>query len=273
MPRVEPVATGALGEVVDLLACPHCREPMHLDERVLGCTGPHRFDLAKQGYVNLLGGPALRNADTAEMVAARERFLGAGHYRSLRDALAAMIPAGTVLDAGSGPGWYVAGLPAEARGLALDVSAAAARRASTAHRRIGAVVADTWGPLPVADNMINTVLAIFAPRNHAEFARVLAPGGQLLVVTPAADHLVEAADALGLIGMDPEKEDRLHAGAAEHFTAVSRDTVRCTMQLTVGELADLVGMGPNAFHRGDPEPIAVPERVTASFVITRFMPR
>ncbi|MDN5726972.1 MAG: hypothetical protein L0G99_13740 [Propionibacteriales bacterium] len=265
------MTTGALGEVVDLLACPHCRQPMHLDDRVLGCTGPHRFDLAKQGYVNLLGGRAPRNADTAEMVAARERFLGAGHYLPLRDALATLIPSGTVLDAGSGPGWYAAGLTEKARGLALDVSAAAARRAAGAHPHIGALVADTWGPLPVADGMINTVLTVFAPRNHAEFARVLSPGGRLLVVTPAVDHLAEATDALGLIGMDPEKEDRLHAGAAEHFTAVSRDTVRCTMQLTVGELADLVGMGPNAFHRGDPEPIAVPERITASFVITRFM--
>lgn len=269
------MASGALGEVVDLLACPHCTESMRLDGRVLACTGRHRFDVARQGYVNLLTGPAPRNADTAEMVSARERFLTAGHYRRLRDELATLVTAGTVLDAGAGPGWYVAGLESGVRGLALDVSAAAARRAAGAHPRFGAVVADTWGRLPVADSMINTVLAVFAPRHHAEFARVLSPAGQLVVVTPADDHLGEAADALGLLGMDPDKESRLHSGAAEHFTVTDRATLRFTMRLTGDELGDLVGMGPNAFHRpSTPEAmVGTPEEVTASFVITRFAPR
>ncbi|MGW4893921.1 putative RNA methyltransferase [Kitasatospora sp. NPDC004240] len=71
------------------LACPHCAQPLALDGRTLRCPARHSFDLAKQGYVSLLAGDAhTGTGDTAEMVAARDDFLDAGHYRPIADALA-----------------------------------------------------------------------------------------------------------------------------------------------------------------------------------------
>ena len=76
-----------LALVADWLVCPVCRCPVGLEEVVLACERGHRFDVARQGYVNLALRAAPRNADTAEMVAARNRFLDAGWYRPLTEAV------------------------------------------------------------------------------------------------------------------------------------------------------------------------------------------
>jgi 23S rRNA (guanine745-N1)-methyltransferase len=67
--------------------------------------------------------------------------------------------------------------------VAVDASKYAARRAARAHPRLGAVVDDTWREVPVRSRAIALAACIFAPRNGPEIARVLAPGGELVVVT------------------------------------------------------------------------------------------
>src|SRR5579859_2681036 len=113
----------------ELLRCPVCAGPWatHADDgrgHSLVCAIGHRFDAARQGYINFLTGRGTRYVpDTAAMVAARERFLGAGHYAPIADAVADAAaralarrgaqPSGTgdddgalaaVLDAGAGTG-------------------------------------------------------------------------------------------------------------------------------------------------------------------------
>ena len=56
-----------------LLACPVCAGALDVAERPVRCRSAHSFDVARQGYVNLLGSTPPANADTAAMVAARER--------------------------------------------------------------------------------------------------------------------------------------------------------------------------------------------------------
>jgi len=248
--------------VLDLLRCPVCRLPLTADGPSVRCPHGHRFDLARQGHLNLLQGRQPRHADTAEMVAARERFLGAGHYRAVADALTASVRAGlrsvrgqssgllSVLEAGAGSGWYLAALvdALPGRGVALDISAAAARRAARAHPRVAAVVADTWQPLPVADAALDVVTSVFAPRNPGEFARVLRPDGVLVVVSPLPDHLVELRHALGLLDVGEDKQERLAEALAADFAPVAERTVVERATWTHAVVADLVAMGPNAFH-------------------------
>lgn len=246
----------SLADVVDLLVCPVCRAPLALDGASLACEARHRFDVARQGHVNLLAGPQPANADTPAMVAARLEFLSRGHYGAIADALdEAVGPAGTILDAGAGPGWYAArlldGRPG-ARALALDVSAAACRRAARAHPRLGAVVADTWRPLPVRTGSVDVVTCVFAPRNADEFRRVLNSQGRLVVAAPGPDHLAEAREALGLLAVDPTKDERLHEALAEPFAPGAVRTVRTTLRLAADELAAVVDMGPNAHHEHGP---------------------
>ncbi|MFI1191994.1 putative RNA methyltransferase [Micromonospora sp. NPDC020750] len=251
--------------IVDRLRCPVCAEPLAEavagTGRALRCPRRHSFDVARQGYVNLLAGRAPHVGDTAEMVAARADFLAAGHYDPVSAALAEAardVPTGAadgayplVVDAGAGTGRHLAAVLAalpDAVGLALDVSKPALRRAARAHPRAAAALADTWQRLPLADGSVAVLLDVFAPRNGAEFRRVLHPAGALLVVTPAEDHLAELVDALGLLRVDPAKADRVAGSLAGQFDEVATTVLRSRLELTHPEVATLVGMGPSAWH-------------------------
>ncbi|MFE9191484.1 putative RNA methyltransferase [Micromonospora sp. NPDC007208] len=278
--------------VLDRLRCPVCGEPLRqaTDVRALRCPRRHSFDIARQGYVNLLTGRAPHVGDTAEMVAARADFQAAGHYDVISGALAAAATrAGAgfgayplVVDAGAGTGRYLAAVLAalpDAVGLALDVSKPALRRAARAHPRAAAALADTWQRLPLADASTAVLLNVFAPRNGAEFHRVLDPAGTLLVVTPDTDHLVELVDALDLLRVDPDKADRVTDSLGGHFTLVSSAAHRVELALSRAEVATLVGMGPSAWHT-DPDALAArlaalpePVRVTMAVRVDAYRPR
>jgi 23S rRNA (guanine745-N1)-methyltransferase len=156
-------------------------------------------------------------------------------------------------------------------GLAVDVSKPALRRAARIDPRVGAVRADVWQGLPVRDATADVILDIFAPRSGAEFARVLRPGGALVVVTPAPGHLAELVAALGMVGVDPAKPERLAASLRPWFT--ERETVPLRAELTLDRAAAaaLVGMGPSAWHT-DPAKVAatlagMPEPITATLEV------
>ncbi|MCI4064202.1 23S rRNA methyltransferase [Micromonospora sp. R77] len=278
--------------VVDRLRCPICAGPLAATTagtaRALSCPRRHSFDVARQGYVNLLAGRAPHSGDSAEMVAARADFLAAGHYDTVAAALAAAARQigyasaappdrgayPLVVDAGAGTGWYLAAVLAalpDAVGLALDVSKPALRRAARAHPRAAAALADTWQRLPLADASATVLLNVFAPRNGAEFHRVLDPAGALLVVTPAEDHLAELVDALDLLRVDPAKADRVAGSLAAHFTEESHQLHRTGLMLSRAEVATLVGMGPSAWHT-DPARLgariaALPEPVGVTLAV------
>ncbi|MEV6372821.1 putative RNA methyltransferase [Micromonospora musae] len=280
--------------ILQRLVCPVCGEPLSETPagttRALRCPRGHSFDVARQGYVNLLAGRAPHPGDTAEMVAARADFLAAGHYDLISAALADAAEAAIgpavgayplVVDAGAGTGRHLAAVLAalpDAVGLALDVSKPALRRAARAHPRVAAALADTWQRLPVADASVALLLNVFAPRNGAEFHRVLDPAGALLVVTPAADHLAELIGPLGLLRVDPAKQDRVAGSLGGHFTCAEEMVHRRELTLTRPEVATLVGMGPSAWHT-DPAGLAArvaavaePVRVTAAIRLAVWRP-
>ncbi|MFL6129085.1 MAG: putative RNA methyltransferase [Mycobacteriales bacterium] len=271
-----------IGAVVDCLACPYCGQPLAEAGSTLRCGAGHSFDLARQGYVTLLPrGSRGGGGDTAGMVAARDRFLAVGHYAQLARLLAAAAAgaaAGAVLDVGAGTGHHLAAvldaLPGRP-GVALDLSRYAARRAARAHPRAGAVVADAWRGLPVRTGVAGLVLDIFSPRNGAETARVLAPGGTLLVVTPGGDHLAELVAALGLLTVDERKDERLAGALAPHLEPVDRAEHRWTLTLSPADAVAAAAMGPSAHHL-DPADLARragrlpdPMTTTASVVLSR----
>jgi 23S rRNA (guanine745-N1)-methyltransferase len=229
------------------LRCPVCRQELRRDAGRLLCPRGHSFDMARQGYVDLTAGRMPHVGDTAEMIADREAFLGAGHYDFIADAIAA--PDGLLVDAGTGTGFYLAralaGNP-DAVGLGLDVSKPALRRAAKAHPRAAAVLADVWRPLPIADGAAAMVLNVFAPRNGAEYSRILRPGGVLVVVTPAADHLGELMR--GLIQVDPAKAERVGDALGAYFTATTATSLRRELRLSAAEARTLIGMTPAARH-------------------------
>jgi 23S rRNA (guanine745-N1)-methyltransferase len=282
MPQTLP---GVLDEVLHLLTCPHCGGTLDRSGRSVACPRGHSFDVARrsrtppaEGYLSLLPGDArLGSADTAAMVAAREAFLAGGHFEPLADAVAEQAeqaigdePGGCVVDLGAGIGWYLGRvldrLP-DRRGLALDLSKHALRRAARAHPRIGAVACDVWRRLPVRDEVAVLVLSVFAPRNGPEIARILQPGGALIVVTPASGHLGELVSSLGLLGVDGRKEERLAEQLDPHLELEHRVDREWSLALSGADVANAVAMGPSSRHvrlEGEPAPSEVTASVTLS---------
>jgi 23S rRNA (guanine745-N1)-methyltransferase len=110
------------------------------------------------------------------------------------------------------------------------------------------VVADAWRALPVRSGVAAAVLDVFAPRNGPETARVLRPGGLLVVVTPAEDHLGELVGALGLLIVDERKQARLAAALEPHLTAADSLSRRWSLSLDRRAALAAVAMGPSARH-------------------------
>jgi 23S rRNA (guanine745-N1)-methyltransferase len=275
-----------LDDVLGWLRCPHCRKRLDRAEDSLGCATGHCFDIVRHGYVSLLPAGASGGGDTAAMVRARREFLATGHFAPIGAILAekAAEAAGPncIVDVGAGTGYYLAAvldrMPGAA-GLALDVSKHALRQAARAHPRIGAVGCDAWRPLPVANHVADVVLNVFAPRRGAELRRIMRPGGRLLVITPAAEHLTELIRPLGLLSVDERKRERLEDNLRPHFTLEGESEYRGVMALTHHDVAALAGMGPTAWHadhdamRDRITRLSDPVPVTRAVTLTVLRPR
>jgi 23S rRNA (guanine745-N1)-methyltransferase len=276
----------ALELSLDLLRCPTCRaRRLHPDRGALRCPAGHTFDIARHGYAGLLTGTRATSGDDADMARARARFLSTGAYAPLREAVARLaadsVPGqATVVDVGCGTGYHLAGvldrLPG-ARGLGLDTSVRALRVAARAHDRAAAAAWDVFRPFPLADGVADVVLDVFAPRNPAEFHRVLRPAGRLVVVRPTGRHLAELRGRVpAMVAIDPAKEQRLHRALGPFFEAAVTERVEYTVSLTGQEALDLVGMTPSARHvsRADLDGDGLlPDRVTVSVLATAYRPR
>ena len=254
-------------EALALLRCPLCRHGLAPLNGSVGCDEGHRFDLARQGYVNLVPAPG----DTAAMVTAREAFLGAGHLDFIP-----LGAQGVVVDAGSGPAHHLAAGGGDLR-IALDSSTAALRRAA---RRVDAAVGcDLWKELPLRSEVADTVLSVFSPRNGAEFARILRRGGTLVTVTPGPDHFAELVEGLGLISVDADKEERLRAKLGGLFGEEGSERHERTLSLSHADALAAARMGPSAWHldpgelEGRVSVLPEPLEVTASVLVTAWAAR
>jgi 23S rRNA (guanine745-N1)-methyltransferase len=272
-----------------LLRCPICRLGFEARAGALTCPNRHNFDLARASYVNLLPATRRRPAvggDSPEQLRHRSTFLDAGHFDFVTAVIAprlrqaAIISAGGlrhVLDAGCGTGHHLARIAAEfgpgTTGLGLDISAAAARLAAGRWPDIAFAVADLWSEWPVHDSSVDLVLNIFAPRNFAETARVLRPGGRLALVYPEANHLLELRHRYRQLGHHAEKARRYAEAASVTIgpAAVTRIVRRTT--LAPDDVRDIVLMGPNARHPEFLMPPAEAELIEVTFDIALLLAR
>ena len=163
----------------------------------LVCERGHTFDVARAGYVNLLqpqDRKSLAAGDSAEAVQARLRLAARGADVELRRAVGGWLErvdvAQAVLEVGAGPGVLLGTLDAPER-YGLDLSVHAVERAAREHADATWIVANADRRLPFVDASLDVVLSMRGPKNPAEFARVLAPGGHLLLGVPGELDLAE----------------------------------------------------------------------------------
>lgn len=251
----------ALSSVAARLRCPNCGASLTVAGRALTCVSGHAFDLARQGYVTLAPPHgSVARGDSTDMVAARETFLAAGHYAALAEGVAAAAqavvepvtgPARLAVDLGAGTGYHLAallaGLP-DWQGIALDASRPALRHALRAHSRIAAIACDVWRELPIQDASAGLVVNVFAPRNAQEIARILAPEGAPIVVTPTPRHLHQLVRDFELLDVEADKQARLHATLSPQLESVRRQQLELDMTLGRGDVHALIAMGPSAHH-------------------------
>ena len=232
--------------------CPLCRRPLTPGEKVWRCEKNHSFDVAREGYVNLLPVQHKKSrdpGDDAQMVTARHEFLQAGHYQPLRDAVVALLAPlqlSSLLDIGCGEGYYTGAFTAAAASVTgLDIARFAVRLAAKRHADVTWLVG-SGALLPQADASVDLVSNLFTQLHVDEMRRVLKPGGYALVVTPAPDHLWSVREQLfdQVRAHDPSK---FLTNFASGFELLSQQQLRFALNLTAPDMQRLLQMTPYAW--------------------------
>ena len=243
---------------MSVVVCPVCRQSLQRTARIWRCAQGHSFDVAREGYVNLLLAHQKNSpepGDSAEMIQARRAFLAAAHYQPLRDCVIELLQplhAQQLLDIGCGEGYYTAALAQIAQDvIGLDISKPAIQLAARAHRELTWLVA-SGADLPLADQSVDLLTCLFTQLHVREMQRVLQDAAHVLVVTPGPDHLWALRAGLfeQVIAHEP---DKFLAEFERGFECVQRRELRFDLEVSNAALRQLLCMTPYVWK-------AAPER-------------
>ena len=237
------------------LICPICEKPLCREEHRLVCPAHHSFDIARQGYVNLLTVQQRHSAhpgDTKEQVLSRREFLEGGFYAPIAEALIAAAEkygaSGPILDVGCGEGYYCTRL-AKAVGAeltGLDISKDAVRYAAGKYKDAQWLCA-TAARIPVEDGAAGLLTSLFALTLPEEFHRVLRENGLFFQVLAAQDHL---------LGLKSVIYDQLTRKPKDSTPNLSGFTLLESRQISFGftiegeQIPWLLSMTPHVFRIG-----------------------
>lgn len=257
-----------------ILICPVCDSALERQDKRYVCINHHSFDLAREGYVNLLLANQKASkmpGDSLEMLQARRRFLESGSYKTLSDYLNQIVAQHlyandnqtdvnkpiTILEAGCGEGYYLGKMqqflkenqPSTVMHYwGLDISKDAIRMASRRYKEINFLVASTRRKITIADQGIHVLLTIFAPRNPIEYRRIVAIDGIVIVVIPDINHLRQLREILGMPERLVVKQDEVIVDFQDGFELNQVEKISSSIELNNESLLDLVKMTPNYWH-------------------------
>jgi len=236
--------------------CPICQSSLKLSDKIFRCLDNHCFDLAKEGYVNLLPVQFKHSkepGDNKAMVNARRAFLEKGYYQPLINKLLEIYQqygneAGNLFDAGCGEGYYTHQHKNDENHVyGIDIAKEAVKKAAKKYQDCHFSVG-TLSQLPFEDNFFDWMLSIYAPILEQEFSRTLNSQGYLLTVTPAQKHLIELKEQI----YQQANEHDIERSQIEHLTLIKEEQLSYQMQLSTGEdLLNLLSMTPFAFKASD----------------------
>ncbi len=230
-----------------LFTCPHCKGQLIKEEKRLYCEKGHSFDMARQGYVNLLVGKGGGvHGDDKEMIRARRDFLNTGHYAPLREELSALIgreAPRTVLDAGCGEGYYTEGILSalpKSTVAGVDISKDALAYAAVRLKgRAQTAVASVYD-LPAADGSFEALTLFFSPYCKDEYRRVLKKEGLFIMAIPGRRHLFEMKELL----YEHPYENEVADFSLEGFELFYEKEIAYPMTVEGQALKDLFAMTP-----------------------------
>ena len=248
----------------------NCGALLAREERRYVCANGHSFDVARSGYVNLLQ-PQDRKSrspgDTAEAVAARRRTFA--HAQPLAAALVRALNAkvgsdptlafnGGRVDVGCGEGHYLDAFRRAygVEAFGVDISLPAIELAAKTYRDCTWIVANADRMIPFADSSLQVITSITARLNPAEFRRVLAPDGLLLVALPAAEDLIELREAVQGEGRERDRAERTIRDFAGAFTLTHREMFRHTALLDSAAMVDFMASSYRGLRHRERERLA-----------------
>ena len=234
---------------MNMLCCPVCSEPLIVENKRAACKNGHCFDVAKEGYLNLLlsNRSGDKIGDDKFSARCRRDFLNKGYYKPLRDYLLELFreKQGTLLDICCGEGYYGSAL-AELENIQVygfDISKEMVRLA--AKRGKGTFFVANFASIPVRNESFDYAIHLFAPFQEKNFARVLKSGGRLYTVVPGSHHLFGLKQALYDV---PYVNDE-QLPATENLKLISREKITADICLENPEDIDAVfRMTPYYFH-------------------------
>ena len=263
------------------LICPICGQPLQRREKAFVCFRNHSFDIARQGYVNLLTVQqkhSLTPGDTREQVLSRRAFLEAGYYAPIVEALLVTAKkygvSGEILDVGCGEGYYSARLAQalNAELVGLDISKEAVRCAAAKYKGPLWMCA-TGAHIPVRDHSAKILTSLFALTLPEEFKRVLAMDGYYFQVLACQDHLLGLKS---IIYPELKFKEKDSVPELPGFQLVKSIPIRFTFTVEGAQVMNLFSMTPHVFRIGKEgaERLRRTERLmdTASCVLNVYQP-
>lgn len=235
------------------LHCPVCGAAIQQEEKTWRCGNGHAFDVARQGYVNLLPVTqkhSLHPGDTKEQVAARRDFLDGGFYMPIVQTLSELLreyspQCRAVLDVGCGEGYYLSKLPQIPERWGIDVSKEAVRHAAAREKNARFLVA-TASHLPFAAASFDVVLSMFALTMQEEFFRVLKANGIFIQVLAGEHHLPHLKS---LIYPEQKTREKLLHPQLPGFTRLHSRTLEFRFDLTEpAQVQNLLYMTPHVWR-------------------------
>ncbi len=249
-----------------ILQCPVCRNPLLNSADGYLCSKNHTFDVAREGYVNLLLAHKKNSkepGDSKEMVRSRRRFLNLGLYNRISDGINEVVAGNlfkpmkecnfNILDAGCGEGFYLkrlkefltqrSGNPFSVEYYGVDISKFAVRQATKRDRTIDWFVASIID-LPFVQSSLDMILNVFSPADFSEFSRVLRDTGKLLIVSPGPRHL-NGLRKIIYSNVREHPTSTVIEDAKGLFSLSSETRINYELELKTGEaIIDLLAMTP-----------------------------
>lgn len=257
------IGAALIDQHIALFACPLCQQSMHVYEQGrLVCSANHSFDIAKQGYVNMLthGSTSKYSKDLFE---SRKAVINSGIYDVVEAKIGELIgSANTVLDTGCGEGSHLARIMNEKKsgvGIGIDIAKEGILAAARHYPQQIWCVGDL-AKSPFAQGSFDAILNILSPANYEEFKRLLAPNGCIVKVVPQSGYLQELRAQLYA---DSSKEtysnEQIVARFQDSFGEVNIERVTYTLPLAQELVPALLEMTPMGWHKKDETDIVLNE--------------
>lgn len=227
-----------------MLLCPNCQKPLYKEDKSYRCPNGHSFDIAKEGYVNLLVHTQKKTGDDKDMVKARFEFFKKDFYHPLKEKMIELIKAydpKIVVDEGCGEGYYTNAiadaLNAEVYGF--DMSKHALKRAAKQTDKVTYCAANLFY-MPLDDQSVDLVYSIFTPLSMPENRRILKEGGIFIKAGPHERHLYELKEVVyDKAYLNPLKEVK-----ADGFIKIGEERVEALIKLDNEDIRNLFMMTP-----------------------------